>query len=170
MRRKFYLLLLLCNLASVYCLAQTGELSKRGMKNYKNTCKQLKKEAWRVYDNDLSLDDAIMKYYLQLEAGADSVLEMMYNGQARDVNKAYSIAKHRASMGQAFRKSLYLKNNTSMLEYASSGKSGENKSEIHISNFAHTTANVKSLTPSLCLYRTLDDGTTEINLYYIIKY
>lgn len=170
MRKRFFLFLLLCNLAGVCCLAQTGELSKRGMKSYKNTCKQLKKEAWKVYDNELSLDDAIMKYYRQLEAGADSVLEMMYSGQARNVNNAYSMAKHRASVGQASRKSLYFKSNTSMLESASSGKSGENESVIHIGNYAHTTENVKSLTPALCLYRTLDDGTTEINLYYLIKY
>lgn len=170
MRRKFFLFLLLCNFAGFCCLAQTGSLSKRGMKSYKNTCKQFKKEAWKVYDSDLSLDDAIMKYYQQLEAGADSVLEMMYSGQARNVNNAYSMAKHRASVGQASRKSLFFKSNTSMLESVSSGKSGENKSEIQIGNYSYTTENVKSLTPALSLYRTLEDGTTEINLYYIIKY
>ena len=167
MRKKICLFLFLCFLGSICCIAQTGNLSKNGLKNYKKTCKQLKKEGWKVYDKALSLDDAMMKYYLQLEAGADSVVEFVVEGQAKNANKAYLQAKHRATFGQAAKKSLYVKGKTSVKE--SSDKSGE-MTKIHHSNVAETEQSIKSLSPALSLYRTLKDGTTEINLYYITKY
>lgn len=168
MRKKIFLFLFLCFLGGVCCIAQTGNLSKSSMKNYKKTCKLLKKEGWKVYDKVSSIEDAMMKYYLQLEAGADTVVEFVVTGQAKNANKAYLQAKHRATLGQAAKKSLYVKGSSGVK--VSVDKSGESNTKMHHSNMAETEQTIKSISPTLSLYRTLKDGTTEINLYYITKY
>ena len=54
MNKRIYLFFLLCTLGGAYCLAETKALSKSSMKNYKNECKQLKKDGWKfVTVNDL---------------------------------------------------------------------------------------------------------------------
>lgn len=165
MRNKIHLFLLLCVLGSSCCLAKTGELSKNSQKNYKKVCKQFNKEGWKVFDKALSLDDALMQYFIQLENSADSVIYLVTTGQARNVNLAYSQAKHHASVEQASKIGIYVKGSTNFQMFISS----ESKSFLRNTTFTHVEQTIRSLSPALSLYRTLKDGTTEINLYYLIK-
>ena len=106
MNQRIHLFLFLCFFCTTFCWAQTEKLSKSAMKSYKNECKQLKKEGWKVYDNALSVDEVMMKYYRQLEAGGDSVFVVIGMGHAKNVNTAYNQAKHRASVELASKKGI----------------------------------------------------------------
>ena len=165
--RKTYLLLLLCLIGSSFCWAEPGKLSKSAMKDYKNECKQLKKDGWQVYDKALSVDDAMMKYYQEMEAGGDNVFVVIGMGQAKNVNTAYSQARHRASVTLASKKGVRIENQTIVkMSITSDGSTND----IQNANYAQAEQIIRTQNPVVSLCRKQKDGTTEINLYYIIRY
>jgi hypothetical protein len=167
MRNRIYLLLVLLILGGTSCLAKTEGLSKSSQKSYKKECKRLNKEGWKVFDKSISLDEAMLKHFLEMEASADSILEVIVEGQAKNINTAYSQAKHRASVGQASRISVHIKGQTDVQMSIVSDNSA--KTRFRNSTYTHVQQTIKALSPTLSLYRTLKDGTTEINLYYLVK-
>ena len=137
------------------------------MKNYRNECKKLKKDGWKVYENTSSVDETMMEYYKQMEAGGEGMITVTGIGQDKDVNTAYRQARHRASVALASRKGVHVESQTVVkMTNSSEGSS----SEIHTMNIAQAEQAIRSQKPVVSLYRKLADGTTEINLYFIIRY
>lgn len=167
MNTRIYLFFLLCTLGGAYCLAETKALSKSSMKNYKNECKQLKKDGWKVFDNASSVDDAMMKYYLKLEAGGENVMTVIGIGQDLNINTAYTQAKHRASVALASKKGVRVENQTIV---KMSNSDDGSTSDIHSMNYAQAEQIIRTQKPVASLCRKQVDGTTEINLFYIIGF
>ena len=167
MNKRKYLFFLLCFLGTTLCWAQKGNLTKSTMKSYKNECKQLKKEGWKAYDNALSLDDVMIKYYQQLEAGGDNVFVVTGMGQDKNINKAYSQAKHRASVALASKKGVSVENHTIMKMSVTANGSTSDTRNI---SAAQAEQIIRAQKPAASLCRKLEDGDIEINLYYIIRY
>ena len=160
---KIFLILSLCFLCNTCCLSGKEPLSKEASKNYKKVCKQLKQDGWKVFGKEQSLDEAMMQYYLQMETDADSIQQQVVGmGQDKNINIAYSQAKHRATVANATHKGVIIEAFSEMIMSSSSGCSSR------FETTAHTKQIIRSATPVLSLYRTLSDGTTEINLYYFI--
>lgn len=162
MKNRIFLFLILCFFGCVCCQAEKENLSKEALKSYKKVCKQLKADGWTVYDKIQSVDDAMMQYYLQLECGADSMQQVIGMGRDKNVNKAYSQARHRACVSQASQKGSNIKVITDMLMSSSSGCS------TYVGTTLHAEQRIKPIAPVVSLCRMLKDGTTEINLYYLI--
>jgi len=159
MKRCFLLSMVLCFLGSACCMA--GNLSKEAIKSHKKVCKQLKKDGWTTYDKVLSLEDAMMQYYLQMEAGADSLQQVIGMGRDMNPNMAYSQARHQASVSRATQKGINIKVFTEAIMSSSEGCSTE------VNTFTHVEQTIKSLKPVVSLCRKMKDGTTEVNLYYL---
>ena len=159
MKRCLFLSLFLCFLGSACCIA--GNLSKEALKSHKKVCKQLKKDGWTTYDKVLPLEDAMMQYYLLMEAGADSLQQVIGMGRDMNPNTAYKQAKHQASVSRATQKGINIKVFTETIMSSSAGCSTE------VNTFTHVEQSLRSLTPVVSLCRKMKDGTTEVNLYYL---
>lgn len=165
MKKRKYLFFLLCFLGTTLCWAQTVNLTKSTMKSYKNECKKLKKDGWKVYENAASVDEAMMEYYCQMEAGGNDVMTVTGIGQDMNVNTAYRQARHRASVALTSQKGVHIESQTTVrMTNSSEGSS----SETHTMNYARAEQIIRGQKPVASLYRKRADGTTEINLYYII--
>ena len=160
MRRRILLSLFVCLLGGSFCLA--GNLSKEAMKSYKKVCKQLKRDGWTTYDKAQSVDEAMMQYYQQMEGSTENVQQVIGMGRDANPNTAYRKAQHSASVAQASQKGVSVKVLTQMIMSSSAGCSTD------VSTFTHTEQNIKVKAPLVSLYRKLKDGSTEINLYYLI--
>ena len=161
MKTKILLSLFFCFLGYAYCTAGEGNLSKIARKSYRKVCKQLKADGWAVYDKKQSVDDAMLQYYLQLDARGDSVMQVIGMGQDRNVNKAFSQAQHRASVVQASQKEIKIKVVTDLIISSSSEKIS-NTSMLHAEQF------INQQKPIVSLYRKNKDNY-EVQLLYVIK-
>ena len=74
----------LCFLAGTCCMA--GNLSKEAAKSYKKVCKQLKRDGWTTYDKAMTLEDAMMQYYLQWDADAGNLQQVIGTGSDKNPN------------------------------------------------------------------------------------
>lgn len=167
MNKTIFLSFLLCFLGECSCWAETKILSKSAKKSFKSECKLLKKEGWKVFGNETSVDDALMKYYLQIEADGESVITVIGMGQAPNINTAYTQAQHRASVALASKKGVRVENLTVV---KTSNTSEGSTNEVHSMNYAQAEQILRNQEPVTSLYRKKTDGSTEINLYYIIRY
>lgn len=166
---RIQLFLLLCCLGRVCCMAEKGVLSKGTLKIYKNECKNLKEEGWKVYDKALSVDEALMQYYQQLEMGGDTVVHVIGTGLSRNVNTAYSKARSHASAQLASMRESQVAAQTTirMSQSTADTEGGNTQFSTNIRTSAEQT--MKALVPVVSLCRTVKDGKTEIRLYYIIN-
>ena len=151
----------LCFLAGTCCMA--GNLSKEASKSYKKVCKQLKRDGWTTYDKAMTLEDAMMQYYLQWDADAGNLQQVIGTGSDKNPNKAYRQAQLNASVAQASQKGITVKVFTQMIMSSSSGTSSD------VNSLTQVEQSVKPVTPAVSLSRRLKDGTTEVNLYYLLK-
>lgn len=151
----------LCFLAGTCCMA--GNLSKEASKSYKKVCKQLKRDGWTTYDKAMTLEDAMMQYYLQWDADAGNLQQVIGTGSDKNPNKAYRQAQLNASVAQASQKGITVKVFTQMIMSSSSGTSSD------VNSLTQVEQTVKPVTPAVSLSRRLKDGTTEVNLYYLLK-
>ena len=151
----------LCFLAGTCCMA--GNLSKEASKSYKKVCKQLKRDGWTTYDKAMTLEDAMMQYYLQWDADAGNLQQVIGTGSDKNPNKAYKQAQLNASVAQASQKDITIKVFTQMIMSSSSGTSSD------VNSLTQVEQTVKPVTPAVSLSRRLKDGTTEVNLYYLLK-
>ena len=151
----------LCFLAGTCCMA--GNLSKEASKSYKKVCKQLKRDGWTTYDKAMTLEDAMMQYYLQWDADAGNLQQVIGTGSDKNPNKAYRQAQLNASVAQASQKGITVKVFTQMIMSSSSGTSSD------VNSLTQVEQTVKPVTPTVSLSRRLKDGTTEVNLYYLLK-
>ena len=154
MKRRILLFLSLCFLAGTCCMA--GNLSKEAAKSYKKVCKQLKRDGWTTYDK-------AMQYYLQWDADAGNLQQVIGTGSDKNPNKAYRQAQLNASVAQASQKGITVKVFTQMIMSSSSGTSSD------VNSLTQVEQSVKPVTPTVSLSRRLKDGTTEVNLYYLLK-
>lgn len=161
MKRRILLFLSLCFLAGTCCMA--GNLSKEAAKSYKKVCKQLKRDGWTTYDKTMTLEDAMMQYYLQWDADAGNLQQVIGTGSDKNPNKAYRQAQLNASVAQASQKGITVKVFTQMIMSSSSGTSSD------VNSLTQVEQSVKPATPTVSLSRRLKDGTTEVNLYYLLK-
>ena len=140
-----------------------GNLSKEASKSYKKVCKQLKRDGWTTYDKAMTLEDAMMQYYLQWDADAGNLQQVIGTGSDKNPNKAYKQAQLNASVAQASQKGITVKVFTQMIMSSSSGTSSD------VNSLTQVEQTVKPVTPAVSLSRRLKDGTTEVNLYYLLK-
>lgn len=161
MKKRFFLLLSLYILVAPCCMA--GNLSKEAMKSYKKVCKQLKRDGWVTYDKSQTLEDAMMQYYLQMEADAMNLQQAIGMGRDADPNRAYKKAQLNASIAQASQKGIDVKLFSQMIMSSSSGNASE------VNTLTQVEQVIRLVSPVVSLYRSQKDGTTEVNLYYLLK-
>ena len=105
----------------------------------------------------------MMQYYLQWDADAGNLQQVIGTGSDKNPNKAYRQAQLNASVAQASQKGITVKVFTQMIMSSSSGTSSD------VNSLTQVEQSVKPVTPTVSLSRRLKDGTTEVNLYYLLK-
>lgn len=163
---KTILFFLILTVAGSSAHAGNGKLNKDMQKSYKKECKLLKKEGWKVYDKVQSIEDALMAYYQQMDAGGKDIQHIVTTGRGKQVNQAYSKAQNSAKVQLASMRETKITGETTInMSQSAEGSTNEAQTSIR-SNVEQT---VKAFKPLVSLARTLPDGTQEIRLYYLIN-
>ena len=151
--------------------AGNGKLSKELQKAYKKECKLLKKEGWKVYDNAVTLDAVLLRYYQELERGGEQVQHFVGIGQSKKVNTAYTKARTSALAQLASMRESQIEAMVGIEMYNSEkGDSAASQKDVESQIRSRVEQTIKSLSPVVALCRTLPDGVNEIRLYYIVQF
>lgn len=171
LKKTSWLLLILWCVGTLTAQAGDGKLSKELQKAYKKECKELKKEGWKVYDNPLALDAALLKYYQKLEQDGGQAQHIVGTGQAKKVNTAYTKARTSAMAQLASMRESQVEALVSIeMSNSERGDSATSRKDVESQIRSKVEQTIKSLAPLVTLCRTLPDGMNEIRMYYVVKF
>ena len=151
---------------STFCWA-ANPLSKAMQKAYKAECKQLKKEGWKLDNNTLSVEDAMLEYYQQLDKGGQNVMHIIGFGQSKTANIALQKAMTNARAQWTATQGGNVSGSTTIQISNEQSASPTSKQESESTIRSSSEQVVKGFHPTVSLSRTLPDGTIEVRLYYI---
>ena len=165
--RLYTLVVLLCGIWAMV-LGQTSPpvLSKAMQKECRLFYKQLKAEDWKVWEMPQSLNSAVNTYYEKLAAEGEDITVIVGTGTA----KTSATAKHKAEIHA---KSQYASTLGSMVDSrfsmteVNNGHGGDS-TNLALGVNVNTSNKVKLPKPSLTIWRSLPDNTTEVRIYYLI--
>ena len=151
------------------CFANSPK-SKMLQKECKRICKQLKSDGWKVYGKLQTLDDALKEHFRLLEEGGDSLLSITGHGSAKSANLAALKAANHATMQYASMKGSEIKGIVNT-QIQTAQVSDEVKSQTMFDATHRTTTQqtVKAMSPNLTVYRTLEDGTIEMQAFFLVN-
>ena len=154
------------------CLLGTGTIVAATplQKECKKVTKQLKKEGWQVVDKSQTLEEAMAKYYNELEEGGISVVPVIGNGKSKSFNLAQSKAKSDATAQHAKMKGgeVHRIVETKVENTIKDGKA-TSKTTMDAASQSKTQQNIRAFVPITMLSRTGDDGNVEIRAYYVVN-
>jgi hypothetical protein len=151
------------------CSAGAQLKDKALRKECKAKCKELRAQGWTVYNQEVTLDDAVTAFYQKIEVQGDSTMQVVGTGEHRDAHtaqrKAYMQAARQLAGMKGTRVSGRMK--TDMRNEAA----GDSVTSVttHDSSFESSTQQtVKSLEPALTLSRPLSNGNTEVQMFFLV--
>ncbi len=161
-------------LCCTFVQAQNAIADKNLQKECKKTQKLLKKGGWKVYASTQSLESAVEKYYVEMEAGGDSVILVMGQSRAGNENMAMSKAMANALSLSAGMIETNVSSVTNMIiANINEGKDIHSKSESDTHIITHICQTMKGMKPSLRIYRRITDDkgkeVVEMNLFYLVR-
>lgn len=166
-RSRLVLVLIVCLASMSITVAGKGKNSIQ--KECKKMSKQLSKEGWKVEGRAVSLEEALIKYYEELEKSGSEAQSLVGTGKAKSENQART--KARTSATSEYSRMMDSKVTSEQnVKISNQTVEGETKSSVDFDNTVHAESQqrVKNLTPKLTLSRKLDDGQTEIRMYFIV--
>lgn len=168
--KRFFTILIALFLTQGGSFANTPK-SKELQKECKKICKELKSNGWKVYGKLQTLDDALKEHFRALEEGGDSLLSITGLGSAKSANLAARKATNHATVQYASMKGSQIEGIITT-KIATTQMSDEVKSQTSFDATHRTKVeqNVKALTPNLTVYRTLEDGTIEMQSFFLINH
>lgn len=150
------------------CLAEKKD--KNLQKECKKMSKQLKAEGWTVHGKAISIEEAMLQYYKELENADADAQTLISRAEAKNINQAMTKAQHHLKAQYA-----------SMLESKVSGEANIQvkneasdsvvKSDVTFDSTYESSVNKKinAIKPNLILTRKKDNGNVEIQMYMIVK-
>ena len=150
--------------------ALAGDLDKATRKECRKTVDRLVKEGWSVFGRQCTVEEAMTAHYLALGESNHEAQWIEGSGKDRDVNRAVRKSQKDAAVMHASSKGREVKGRMEAKLAGSTSADGTTEStELSASFQSKTDQVVKSLTPSVILYRTLDDGMVEVRSLFIVK-
>lgn len=150
------------------CLA--GTKTKDIQKECKKMCKQLKAEGWSVYGKAVSLDDAILNYYKEMESTNSEVQTLIGRSEAKNINMAMSKAQHHLKVQYA---SLLESKITGEVNIQMTNDASDSiaKSDVKFDSTYESSVNkrIQTFKPNLILTRTKENGNIEIQMYLLVE-
>ena len=144
--------------------------SKELQKEYKKVCKQLKNDGWKVYGKPQTLDAALEEHFLALEEGSDSLMVITGFGSAKSTDIASRKATtHAAKQYASMKGSDINREITTKIETTQAGDEVATNTSFESAGRTTTQQNVKAFVPHLTLHRTLEDGTVEMQAFFLVK-
>lgn len=147
-----------------------GLQDKSLQQEYKRLCKKMKSEGWKVHGRSRALEAALEAHFVALEAGGDSVVAIVGNGRSKSTNTAVNQAINDAKKRYAS----LLGSDIDIQRESKEENRNENGKVTTTSTFASdsqttTKQNVKGFEPTMTVRRTLEDGTIEMQVYYVVR-
>ena len=139
-------------------------------KECKTHTKQLKKEGWTVFGSAKPLEAALTAHYERRELMAEDDILIIGRGTAFNENQARARAHTDAATQYATMCSVGVTGNgTASIENTHEGEDVKTTEVFTSTTQMQTEQNVRGLQPALTLTRKLDDGKSEMMIYYITK-
>lgn len=163
-------IILYCFLPVSVCAQYTAQQEKQIAKDAKKEAKKLKKEGWGVPAGNLPLESQLFQAY-KLQAEVDSDRQPKYNfGQAISGGSFYDAAKMqavelaRADLAGNILTDLTTIVSTKLENHQISSDKANSASEIIKEGEAVVSQKLDSPIPLIEIYRTLKDGTVEVQI------
>lgn len=163
---KTILLFFLC----VYLSTQNGIASSPGsyQQESKKAAKKLKDEGWSVFGSNKTLRESLDVYYKALEDGNGNLQPIEGTAKAKDVNRAIRKCQSNAAVQYASMMETKVEGNTQTQISNTTGEDATSQISFNTNYQSSTERTVKSLTPSVILYRTLKDGVVEVLAFFLV--
>ena len=167
MKRILLLAVTLYLCGSICCMADPPVLDKALEKECRQFTRQLQKEGWHVWDLSEPLVTAVKKYFEKIGSSDEEMLSVVGYGESKHPVTAQKKAVINAKAQHAASKGSLVSSHFSSTEQVDS--TGTDSQVQVLSIQSSSSSKVKLPQPSLSIYRTRDDGITEVRLYYLIK-
>lgn len=130
--------------------------------------KQLKDEGWKVFGSGKTIKEALDTHYRTLSQSNDRLMSIEGHAKAKDVNLAVRKAQYQAAQQYASMLETRVEGTTET--HLSNSQDSHASSDIDFkTNFkSRTEQNVRSLSPTVVFYRTLDDERVEVWSLYLV--
>ena len=151
-------------------MASDQNTEKAIRKECKKRSKQMEKEGWRVYNQTLSLEQALADYELKRSDGFGDSYSIIASGTASSERSAISKAETDAKAQRLRMEHESKVDNTTTVNQVNvqRGDSVKSITEIRSETADNAKAKIKPMRPELTLIRKTDKGMTEVRMYYII--
>lgn len=155
-----------------------AKMSKPMRKECLNVIKLLKKEGWRVYEEDgrinsddrTSVEDAFSGYFLRLDQLGVEATPLVAVGNDKSLDVALRMARHRAVAQYVYLKETHVQGYT-VTEVTDIAYNNvlEANSKITSVNIANAQRNIKNLQPDLILFKGDKKEGFEVRTYFIMN-
>ena len=168
--KKFVIILAALFLIDGACFASSPK-TKELQKECKRVCKELKSNGWKVYGKLQTLEEALKDHFRVLEESGDSLLPITGFGSAKSANLAARRATNHATVQYASMKGSMVESTASTtINTTQASDEVTSKTVFDATHRTTTEQNIKAMTPNLTVYRTLADGTVEMQAFFLVKH
>lgn len=153
------------------CLAQTPhvELSKRMQKECKRQVRLLQRDGWTVWGNPASLSEAMNDHYRVLEQAGLGATVVEGRGASKNQNVALQKARNNAAVQYAALRESRVESETNTSIVNKEGAEAETQIRVEQHSTSSSEQHIKNMQPTVSLCRTLDDGTFEVRIFFVVK-
>lgn len=135
-------------------------------KETKKVAKMLKEGGWLVFGSDKTIKESLDVHYRLLSESGGNLMPIEGYGKAKDLNVAVRKSQRSATQQYASMRETKVEG---MTQTKISNTDGEQSQMSFDSNYQSSVEQVvKSLTPTVVFYRTLDDGTVEVRAFFLV--
>jgi len=152
-------------------LAQTPhvELSKRMQKECKRQVRLLQRDGWTVWGNPVSLSEAMNDHYRVLEQAGLGATVVEGRGASKNQNVALQKARNNAAVQYAALRESRVESETNTSIVNKEGAEAETQIRVEQHSTSSSEQHIKNMQPTVSLCRTLDDGTFEVRIFFVVK-
>ena len=167
MKRILLLVVTLYLYGSVCCMADPPVLDKALEKECRQFTRQLQKEGWHVWDLSEPLVTAVRNYFGIIGSSDEDMLSVVGYGESKHPATAHKKAVMNAKTQHASSKGTIVNSHFAGTEQTD--MSGSDSQTQVLGMQSSTIGKIKLPDPSLSIFRTRDDGITEVRIYYLIE-
>jgi hypothetical protein len=135
-------------------------------KESKKVSKKLKEGGWQVFGTNKTIRESLDVHYRLLGESEGNLMPIEGYGKAKDVNVALRKSHRSAAQQYASMRETKVEG---VIQTKISNTDGEKSETSFDSNYQSSVEQVvKSLTPTVVFYRTLDDGSVEVRAFFLV--
>ena len=138
-------------------------------KECKRQVRILQRDGWTVWGNPASLSEAMNDHYRVLEQAGLGATVVEGRGASKNQNVALQKARNNAAVQYAALRESRVESETNTSIVNKEGAEAETQIRVEQHSTSSSEQHIKNMQPTVSLCRTLDDGTFEVRIFFVVK-